>query len=44
VLLDLAAEAEAKIDFILDENLKDLERMDTQDPKFDRLKADEGTD
>lgn len=38
VLLDLASEAEAEIDYILDENLKDLERMDTEDPKFDRLK------
>ncbi len=38
VLLDLATEAEAKIDFILNENQKDLERMDSEDPKFDRLK------
>ncbi len=38
ILLDLAAEAEAGIGFILDENLKDLERMDTENPKFDRLK------
>ncbi len=38
VLLDLAAGAEARIDFILNENLKDLELMDTENPKFDRLK------
>ena len=38
VLIDLARAAEEEIDFILNENLKDLERMDAQDPKFDRLK------
>jgi glutamate-5-semialdehyde dehydrogenase len=38
VLMDLAAEAEANTDVILNENLKDLERMDSNDPKYDRLK------
>ena len=38
VLLELANEARAKSDFILSENQKDLNRMDPQDPKFDRLK------
>src|SRR5690554_1083415 len=38
VLMDLATEAEANIDSILSENVKDLERMDTGDPKYDRLK------
>ncbi len=38
VLLDLAIEAETQTDFILAENQKDLDRMDTSDPKYDRLK------
>jgi glutamate-5-semialdehyde dehydrogenase len=38
VLLELAKQARANIDFILTENKKDLERMDSADPKFDRLK------
>ncbi|MDD2199761.1 MAG: glutamate-5-semialdehyde dehydrogenase [Bacteroidales bacterium] len=38
VLLELADRAEAEIDFILEENKKDLDRMDQNDPKFDRLK------
>ncbi|QIA09655.1 glutamate-5-semialdehyde dehydrogenase [Draconibacterium halophilum] len=38
VLLELAHEARAKSVFILSENQKDLDRMDPQDPKFDRLK------
>lgn len=38
LLTDLAAEAEAQIPFILDENQKDLDRMDPADPKYDRLK------
>ncbi len=38
VLLELAKHARANTDFILVENQKDLERMDSNDPKFDRLK------
>ncbi|QGY45359.1 glutamate-5-semialdehyde dehydrogenase [Maribellus comscasis] len=38
VLLKLADEAERQTDFILSENKKDLERMDPQDSKYDRLK------
>jgi glutamate-5-semialdehyde dehydrogenase len=38
VLLELANQARENCEFILDENQKDLERMDSQDPKFDRLK------
>lgn len=38
VLEDLASVAEQKTDFLLAENLKDLERMDPEDPKYDRLK------
>ncbi|MCG6186504.1 glutamate-5-semialdehyde dehydrogenase [Maribellus maritimus] len=38
VLLKLADEAERQTDFIISENKKDLERMDPQDPKYDRLK------
>nr|WP_321354680.1 glutamate-5-semialdehyde dehydrogenase [uncultured Draconibacterium sp.] len=41
LLLELANEARAKTDFILAENQKDLDRMDPQDPKFDRLKLSE---
>ena len=38
VLLELAAQAEENTGFILTENKKDLDRMDPEDPKFDRLK------
>lgn len=38
VLLELAEQAESNISFILKENKKDLDRMDSEDPKFDRLK------
>jgi glutamate-5-semialdehyde dehydrogenase len=38
VLQDLAAAAVAQTPFILQENKKDLDRMDTSDPKYDRLK------
>lgn len=38
VLIDLAGEAIKQVDFILEENQKDLERMDPADPKYDRLK------
>jgi glutamate-5-semialdehyde dehydrogenase len=38
VLLELADEAEKNTEFILSENQKDLDRMDPEDPKFDRLK------
>ena len=41
VLLELADEAEKNTGFILKENQKDLERMDPEDPKFDRLKLSE---
>ena len=41
VLLELANEARTKTDFILSENQKDLDCMDPQDPKFDRLKLSE---
>nr|WP_319998857.1 glutamate-5-semialdehyde dehydrogenase [uncultured Draconibacterium sp.] len=41
LLLELANAARAKSDFILSENHKDLDRMDPQDPKFDRLKLSE---
>jgi glutamate-5-semialdehyde dehydrogenase len=41
VLLDLASEMEASVDHILEENKKDLDRMDPEDPKFDRLKLTE---
>lgn len=37
VLLSLADEAENQTRFILEENHKDLERMDKNDPKYDRL-------
>lgn len=37
VLLALADEAEAQTAFILAENSKDLARMDSADPKYDRL-------
>jgi glutamate-5-semialdehyde dehydrogenase len=38
VLIQLAGEAESAADYILSENKKDLERMDPDDPKYDRLK------
>ena len=41
LLLELANETRTKTDFILSENQKDLDRMDPQDPKFDRLKLSE---
>lgn len=37
VLTGLAAEAEKNLELILEENKKDLERMDPADPKYDRL-------
>ncbi len=41
VLLALADAAERQTDFILTENRRDLERMDPQDPKYDRLQLSE---
>jgi glutamate-5-semialdehyde dehydrogenase len=38
VLEDLAAEAVAQTDHLLAENQKDLDRMDTTNPNYDRLK------
>jgi len=38
VLFELATKAREKTEFILSENHKDLDRMDSKDPKFDRLK------
>jgi len=38
VLFDLADEAEKGIAFILQENQKDLKKMDPENPKYDRLK------
>ena len=38
VLFELAKEARKNTDFVLVENQKDLDRMDSADPKFDRLK------
>jgi glutamate-5-semialdehyde dehydrogenase len=38
VLLELANQARKNCEFILNENQIDLERMDSQDPKYDRLK------
>jgi glutamate-5-semialdehyde dehydrogenase len=37
----LANQARKNCEFILNENQKDLERMDPQDPKYDRLKLTE---
>ncbi|WP_167614422.1 glutamate-5-semialdehyde dehydrogenase [Maribellus sediminis] len=37
-LKELAAQARSNTDLILDENKKDLERMDPEDTKYDRLK------
>jgi glutamate-5-semialdehyde dehydrogenase len=38
VLTDLAEEAVAQTEYLLQENQKDLDRMDSADPKYDRLK------
>lgn len=38
VLKELAAQARINTEFILGENQKDLDRMDPEDPKYDRLK------
>ena len=38
ILLSVGEQIQAKKSFILNENRKDLERMDPSDPKFDRLK------
>lgn len=38
VLLELADQAEKNTTFLLAENQKDLDRMDPDDPRFDRLK------
>jgi len=38
VLQDVAAEAIAQTGYLLTENQKDLDRMDSTDPKYDRLK------
>src|SRR4051812_38134841 len=38
VLLQLAEAAVDETDFLLRENKKDLDRMDPNDPKYDRLK------
>lgn len=38
ILLAVADAAEAKTDFILAENRKDLDRMDVSNPKYDRLR------
>ena len=38
ILLSVGEQIQAEKSFILDENRKDLERMDPSDPKFDRLK------
>ena len=37
ILLAVADAAEERTDFILAENRKDLNRMDTSNPKYDRL-------
>ncbi len=37
ILLELAKQTRANTDFILQENKKDLERMDSKDPRYDRL-------
>src|SRR5690606_26745005 len=38
LLKDVSAAALEKTDFLLQENQKDLNRMDSQDPRYDRLK------
>ncbi|CAN5621892.1 glutamate-5-semialdehyde dehydrogenase [soil metagenome] len=42
ILHSVASETEAGIDFLLAENEKDLIRMSSEDPKYDRLKLTEG--
>src|ERR1700758_1445777 len=42
VLNDIAKEAVAQTTYLLQENQKDLDRMDPSDPKYDRLKLTEG--
>src|SRR5271154_5914502 len=42
VLQDLAAAAVGQTDYLLEENQKDLDRMDPNDPKYDRLKLTAG--
>jgi len=37
VLNELASKAESEIEFLISENQKDLDRMDQDDPKYDRL-------
>lgn len=41
ILRAIAAEAEAKMHYILTENQKDLQRMDPSNPKYDRLLLNE---
>lgn len=41
ILEDVAKEAESKIHYILFENQKDLQRMEQDNPKYDRLKLTE---
>jgi glutamate-5-semialdehyde dehydrogenase len=41
VLTGLAELAESSIEFLLEENKKDLDRMDPDDPKYDRLRLTE---
>lgn len=41
ILIELANQARKNSSFILTENQRDLERMDPQDPKYDRLKLTE---
>lgn len=41
ILQEVADQAEKKVSHILEENQKDLERMDVNDPKYDRLQLTE---
>lgn len=41
ILKSIAKEAEAKMYYILSENQKDLQRMETSNPKYDRLLLNE---
>ena len=41
VLIELAKQTRENTDFILQENKKDLERMDAENPKYDRLRLTE---
>ncbi|HUI32601.1 MAG TPA: hypothetical protein VLY84_03215, partial [Dysgonamonadaceae bacterium] len=41
VLIELANQTRENSDFILKENKKDLERMDSKNPKYDRLRLTE---